>query len=246
MLDLSLTKILLSQEMPLLLTSAAFGEGTGLEFAWGSSQSGTGTPTGAGNVVQPGSGSSAVYAGTAMSVFTRPSTGVWVDTLVVGSTTPTVTLSQVPTAASVISVTLSTVTGTQFTQTASGPSSTQYVVGGTNNQTLTFNSSNAGATVVVTYRYALTVQQAEMFVGDGVAGGYSPSSVTNSVGVIERGIVFTSDFNTAAYWGAGNVSTVALASGGLYTIGGSGASVSGTVYQVPTVDIPFLGLYVKA
>jgi hypothetical protein len=242
MLELSLTKILLSQELPLYVNAAAFDEGTALEFVMGTTQANTGSPVGAGNVVQPTSGTSAFYAGCALNVFTRPSTGVWVDTLVVGSTVPTVTLTQVPTATTTVSVVLS---GAQLTQVGSAPTSAQYTIGGTNNQTLTFNAANAGQTVVVTYRYALTVQQAEIFVGDGVAGGYSPSTVTGTVGSIERGIVFTSDFNTSVYWGAGNVTNITGAAGGLYTTGGSGAAVTGTVYQIPTQDIPFLGIYFK-
>ncbi|MDE1905434.1 MAG: hypothetical protein KGH75_03160 [Rhodospirillales bacterium] len=243
MLELSLTKILLSQELPLLSTSPAFDEGTGLEFIMGTNQANTGSPTGAGNVVQPGSGNSgAYYAGAALNVYTRPSTGVWVDTLTVSATTYTVTLTQIPTAANTISVVAG---GVQYTQVSSNPTSTQFTVGGTNNQTLTFNSAAAGTIVTVTYTYSLSIQQAEIFVGDGVAGGYSPSSVTNTVGVIERGIFYTSDFTTATYWGAGNVTNITLAAGGLYTTGGSGASVPGTVYQIPTTDIPFLGLYVR-
>jgi hypothetical protein len=243
MLELSLTKILLSQELPLLLTSPAFDEGTGLEFTMGYTQANTGAPMGAGNVVQPGTGNAgAFYAGAALNVYTRPSTGVWIDTLVVSATTYTVTLTQIPTAASTILV---TVGNTMYTQVGSNPTANQYMVGGTNGQTLTFNASAAGQTVSVTYRYSLSIQQAEIFVGDGIAGGYSPSAVTNTVGVIERGIFFTSDFTTATYWGAGNVTNVTLAAGGLFTSGGAGASVPGTVYQIPTTDIPFLGLYVR-
>jgi len=243
MLELSLTKILLSQEMPLYANAPAFDEGTPLEFVMGTTQANTGAPVGAGNVVQPTTGTSGAYfAGIALNVFTRPSTGVWIDTLVVGSTTPTVTLSQIPTAASTISVVVGT---TQYSQVGSAPTSTQYTVGGTNNQTLTFNTAAAGQTVVVTYRYNLTIQQAEIFVGDGVAGGYSPSSVTGTVGCIERGIVFTSDFNTSVYWGAGNITNITGASGGLLTTGGTGCAVTGTVYQIPTTDIPFLGVYFK-
>jgi len=243
MLELSLTKILLSQELPLLLNSPAFDEGTGLEFVMGTTQANTGSPMGAGNVVQPGSGNAgAFYAGAALNVYTRPSTGVWVDTLVVSSTTYSVTLTQIPTMASAISVVAN---GVQFTQTAAAPTAFQYMVGGTNGQTLTFNASMAGVMLTITYRYSLSIQQAEIFVGDGIAGGYSPSAVTGTVGVIERGIFFTSDFTTGTYWGAGNVTDVTLAAGGLYSAGGAGASVPGTVYQIPTTDIPFLGLYVR-
>jgi hypothetical protein len=243
MLELSLTKILLSQELPLLLNSPAFDEGTGLEFIMGTAQANTGSPMGAGNVVQPGSGNAgAFYAGAALNVYTRPSTGVWIDNLVISSTTFTVTLTQMPTAASNISVVMN---GMQFTQTGANPTAFQYTVGGANGQTLTFNSSVAGSMAVITYRYSLTIQQAEIFVGDGIAGGYSPSAVTGTVGVIERGIFFTSNFSTGTYWGAGNVTDVTLAAGGLYSAGGAGASVPGTVYQIPTTDIPFLGLYVR-
>ena len=243
MLELSLTKILLSQELPLYNLAAAFDEGSALEFIMGTTQANTGSPVGAGNVVQPTSGNAGTYhAGASLNVFTRPSTGVWVDTLVIGTTLPTVTLTQIPTATTTVSVVLN---GVALTSTASAPTTSQYVIGGTNNQTLTFNTANAGLTVVVTYRYALTVQQAELFVGDGVAGGYSPSTVTGTVGVIERGVVFTSNFNTSVYWGAGNITNITGASGGLYTSGGSGCAVTGTVYQIPTQDIPFLGIYFK-
>ena len=246
MLELSLTKILLSQEMPLYVNAAAFDEGSALEFIMGTTQVATGAPTGAANTVQPTSGSSTVFAGFALNVFTRPSTGVWIDTLTISSTTYQVTLTQIPTAVNTVSVVTAVSGGTLWTQIGSAPSATQYIIGGTNNQTLTFNAANAGVTVIVTYRYALTVQQAELFVGDGVAGGYSPSSVLYSTGVIERGVVFTSDFDSSQNWGAGNIANMTGAAGGLVTINGGGCAISGTVYQVPTTDIPFLGIYLKA
>jgi hypothetical protein len=248
MLELSLTKILLSQELPLYSNSAAFDEGTPLEYVMGTTQANVGAPVGAGNVVQPGSGTAgAFFAGTALNVFTRPTTMVWVDVLTVSPTTYTATLTQIPTGTTAVAVVLGTPPlGTQLTNITTGsPTTSQVLINGTNNQTLTFNAAAAGSTVTVTYRYNITVLQAEIFVGDGVAAGFSPSTITGTVGCIERGIVFTSNFDTSKYWGAGNITNISLLTGGLYSYGGSGAAVTGTVYQVPTTDIPFLGVYYK-
>jgi hypothetical protein len=234
MLELSFSRIQLSMEIPLSANSAALDEGTALEYVM--------NPNGNGqNVVQAGTGTAnAVHAGAALSVFTRPSTMVYVDVLPVGTNPYTVVLSQTPTAATVVTVTIG---GVAYTYGAGTPGATGFQVNG---NVLTFNSAASGLTATVTYRYNITVAQAEMFVGDGVAGGYSPSAVTGTIGVIQRGVIFTSDFDTSKYCGAGNVSNITVGAGGLYTVGGAGAPVVGTVIQIPTGDIPFLGLFIRA
>ena len=238
MLELSLTKIQLSQEIKLSVNSAALDEGTALEY--------TLDPLGSGaSVVQAGTGTAnAVHAGAALNVFTRPTTMAYVDTLTVGATgTPTqgtITLSQTPVAAANVQVTIA---GAALTYNAGTPGAGQFSVSG---NVVTFNAAQYGLIAVVTYRYNITVLQAQIFVGDGVAGGYTPSAITQSIGCIQRGVIFTSDFDTSKFWGAGNVSNITVAASGLYTIGGAGAAVTGTVTQIPTGDIPFLGLFIRA
>jgi hypothetical protein len=236
MIELSFSRFQLSMELPLFPQSGTFDEGTGLEFVMSGTQ----------NFLQPGSGTAnAVFAGVAMNVYQRPSTMVFVDTLVIpttGTNALTVTLTQIPLSTAVVSASIGNVA---LTQSGSASATNVYSIGGTNNQTLTFNAAQGGATVTVIYRYNITVPQAELFVGDGVAGGFSPSTITGTVGLIQKGIVFVSNFDTSKFWGAGNISNITLASGGLFTIGGAGAAVPATVYQTPSTDIPFLGLYFK-
>ncbi len=232
-LQLSATRIQLSMEVPLSPNAAQIEEGQALQWTSMNGQ----------NYVTQGTGTAGQFAGVAFGYFMRPNTGVVVDTLTVPATAPyTVTLSQSPNNVAAVSV----VSGsTQFTQVTSLTAASQYTIGGSNNQTLTFDSANAGATVTVTYRMNLTVFQAEMYTGDGYIVN-APSNVTGTIGVIQKGVVMTSNFDTSVYWGAGNINNITCAAGGYFTTGGSGAAVNATVYSVPTQDMPYLGLNIIA
>ena len=183
------------------------------------------------------------FAGVAWGFFMRPSSAVFVDVLTVPTVSPyTVTLSQSPNNLSAITVAVGTApsnNATLYTQTSGTPTGNEYSIGGLTNQVLTFPSTSAGMSFVVTYSYNLTVLQAQSFTGDGYIAN-PPSNVTNSIGVIQKGIIFTSKFDTSVYWG--NVSSVNLGPNGIFTSGGSGPAVNAIVYALPNTEVPYLGL----
>lgn len=246
-LDLSQTRPQLTAEWPLSLLAGSVEEGQGLQFLI---ENGT-------NVVTPGTGAANtnIFAGVALSYFTSPTTGVAVDVVTLDSSGNGV-LSNTPVSSSVISAFLSPtldtgtgdlqdgqyVGGTALSWVTSAPDATHFTFTGT---AFSSNASNTGLVVKVIYRYTLTAQQAAALVGDGIAGHTVPSDVTGTIGVIQRGIVFTSNFDVSANWGAADISTIKLATNGLFQVGGTGASVNADVYSVPSASSPYLGLYLR-
>lgn len=230
MIQLSQSRIQLTKEQPLSANAATIEEGMGLQWVMENGQ----------NYVTPGTGASGVFAGIAWGYFMRPSSAVKVETFTVPTTAPyTVTLNQSPNAVSSVSVVSG---GAQFTYEATTLGAAgEFMVGGTNNQTVTFDAANAGAVVTVTYRYNLTVLQAEQFTGDGYTLN-PPANVTGTIGVIQKGTVFVSNFDTSVFWGSGTVTSITLGANGIFTVGGTGASVNANVFSAPTADVPYLGL----
>lgn len=96
-----------------------------------------------------------------------------------------------------------------------------------------------GNTVRVTYRYALTVAEAKLKYGDVTPGGYA-GNMLGTIGVAQSGKIFTNCFDTTIDWSG--VTTIKTGANGLLTNTGSGATVSGYVTDVPSVDYPFLGI----
>jgi hypothetical protein len=98
----------------------------------------------------------------------------------------------------------------------------------------------AGLTVRVTYKYALTVVQARALQGDVQAGGYAGSYV-GQVGLVKRGLIYTSEFDASVNWAAATAIKLA-ANGQITNQSGSGATIKGYVVSLPTQDVPFLGI----
>ncbi len=138
------------------------------------------------------------------------------------SRTPVASTTQVKVAATGVVAAPDSVTGAVVTLTTAG---------------------TAGVVYNVLYRYNLTVAEASSLNGDPVAGGYAGLR-TGTVGVIQAGTIFTDQFDSAGDFGAAN-EVVALAANGQVTtktVNSSGTSLSATIRQLPTVDIPFLGI----
>lgn len=95
-------------------------------------------------------------------------------------------------------------------------------------------------TVRVTYKYALTVVQARALQGDVQPGGYAGAYV-GQVGVVKRGLIYTSEFNASVNWAAATAIKLA-ANGQITDQTGSGATIKGYVTSLPTQDVPFLGI----
>lgn len=109
------------------------------------------------------------------------------------------------------------------------------------NMTLTVHADLAGHVVTVAYRYSPSVIEAKTIQGDIPPGG-AASYLLDSVGVIEVGDVYTSEYDTAADWTAESP-VVRLGPNGLFTTAGTGPILTNAiVIQAPNGHDPFLGL----
>lgn len=97
-----------------------------------------------------------------------------------------------------------------------------------------------GAEVTVTYKYTLTVQQMRALIGDVQPGGYSGAYV-DQIGVIKRGLIYTSEFNAGVNWAAATAVKLA-ANGQLTDQTGSGITINAVIVALPGPEIPFLGI----
>lgn len=178
------------------------------------------------------------FAGVSLASVINPSSYANVEDITVGAgATYTLALTNLSNTLFVYDLTTSTVIA------AGNPGTTanQYSIAGT---TITFHSGQVGHSVRIAYRYTPTVQQIRTIQGDEPAGRAAMFTL-GSVGVITRGDVMTSQFDTAVNWNAANPAVV-LGANGLFTIGGTGVAVPGYVTSVPTPDSPYLGLHFSA
>ena len=108
----------------------------------------------------------------------------------------------------------------------------------------TVTTLTVGDEVTVTYKYALSVVQARALVGDIQPGGYS-GAYLGQIGLIKRGLIYTSEFDSSVEWDA--VTAIKLAPNGQLTNQlGTGIEIPGMVVAVPGIDIPFLGIEFSA
>lgn len=118
------------------------------------------------------------------------------------------------------------------------------ITGGVTLTGKTIAGLTAGNTVRVTYKYALTVVQARALQGDVQPGGYAGAYV-GQVGLVKRGLIYTSEFDAGVNWAA--ATAIKLDANGLVTDQtGAGATINGYVVSVPTQDVPYLGLEFSA
>lgn len=130
------------------------------------------------------------------------------------------------------------------------------------NQTFVFDSSTGAAvtpvTVVgkqvtglpigdevqVTYKYAMNVIQARSRQGDAQPGGYSGAYI-GQIGLLKRGLVYTSEFDASKNWAA--ATGLKAAAGGLVSDqSGSGIDIPAQIIALPTSEVTFLGLEFSA
>lgn len=126
-----------------------------------------------------------------------------------------------------------------FDTTLNAPATPSGVVG------KNVNGLTVGDEVVVTYKYALTVVQARALQGDVQPGGYSGAYI-GQIGLIKRGLIYTSEFDASKNWAA--ATAVKLAAGGQLTDqSGSGlAIVDALIVAVPGTEVPYLGIEFSA
>ncbi len=117
---------------------------------------------------------------------------------------------------------------------------TKYSISGT---TVTVNSALVGVTLRAFYRFVPTTLQAKAVQGDIPPGG-AAALILNSVGVVTKGEIVTTEFDPSVDWStvAGNVNVTCLVNG-VFTVGGSGAVVpNARVTMLPSAAAPYLGL----
>ncbi len=157
----------------------------------------------------------------------------------VQSSANTITLSQTP-----IGGTIRVRNETSGTvQTAGSPSNAnEYSISG---NVITLNAAGVGNTIRVWYAYVPTTVQAVALFGNTQPGGQA-GLMLGQAGVITRGDVYTTEFDTTSDWVTGG--TVRLGASGLFTLGGSGTQLTNvTIIAVPSVGsgVPALGLQIR-
>jgi len=106
---------------------------------------------------------------------------------------------------------------------------------------LKFNVANAGQAIRVTYLYDLTINQAKQKFGERFINN---RDLHSSFGIIEIGCgdmeLYTDQFDASADWaGAG---AIQLGPNGTLCKSGAGPALNLQVVQVPSIDIPVLGV----
>lgn len=189
--------------------------------------------------VKPSAGAATeIFAGVSFSQQLTPLALPKIESLVVGASN-TVTLAATPLAGTIRVV--RTDTGAALTAAALTGDGAKYTLAGA---VITVDAALAGKTLSVTYRFAPTTVQVKAIQGDIPPGG-AASSLLNSVGVIQAGDVFTTEYDTSVDWTSVNASTpIKLAANGLFTVGGSGIAVPNAfVVGLPSSDAPYLGVH---
>lgn len=164
----------------------------------------------------------------AVEVLTVPASGV-------------ITLRSTPLANTVRVVKVST--GAAYTVVAGAPAAaTEAQVTGAN-ANVVFQTSQANTQVAVHYVRTLTTVQAVLLQGNQDIGGPA-GAYFGQVGVITRGDVFTTEYDTLVDWSTpGNLT---LGANGKFTLGGTGVDVPGYVISAPSEGNAWLGLHFSA
>ena len=105
---------------------------------------------------------------------------------------------------------------------------------------LDFDVARAGETIVVTYRYNLTVAESRLkFFQRNINN--EASTLFGQVGVGQgHGEIFTDQFDATIEWSTSPAIT--SGAGGTLTVGGSGTALDARVISVPNVNNPLLGI----
>lgn len=136
---------------------------------------------------------------------------------------------------------INTATGVAYTQVAVAPASTEVQTNVPGS--LIFHVGQAGVVIQATYQRDLTVAQAIMLQGNQDIGGPA-GAYFGQVGMITRGDVWTTEFDTTVDWST--PTDLRLGAGGKLTLGGSGTLVPGYVLAPPSDGSGWLGVHFSA
>lgn len=225
MLDFTRTRIVESIEKPVQTGYTVTAEGQALVADYTSGVFGLKAATGA---------STDQFYGVSMAQQMTLLYVPYMESVVIGASDTTFTTAFTPASGSlfIYDVTSSTALA------AGDPATTanEYSISG---NTVTIHTGQQGHTLRVQYRYSPTTVQARTLQGDIPPGG-AANLTLGTVGIVMKGQIATTEYNTAVDW---NVSApvLKLAANGLFTLGGSGATVPGAVIvSLPTVGDPVL------
>lgn len=225
------TRIELSNERPLLPGVIISEEGAALVAAYSAGAFGLKEATGA---------AAEVFAGVSLSRPLSPAAVPVIESLVV-PVSGSVKLKAVPNAGSLRVV--DKAANTAYTVGTGAPAGATDVGSAAGSDTLVFQPGQAGKTVIVTYVRSLTVAQAILLIGNQDVGGPA-GAYFGQVGVITRGDVYTTEFDTLADWS--NPTDLRLSANGKFTVGGTGTKVPGYVISAPAEGAAFLGIHFAA
>lgn len=235
MIDLNKCELIATRVANLLSTVTGVEEGTPMVHVLENGKS----------VVKPATGAAnEKYAGCALGRPTTPTLAVYVDNLLVpasGAYTVTLTKTMSGSDIKVVSV----AAGGARTTLAAGSASNagEYSI---SNGVITVNSSKASTTLEVTYKYAITLQEAIMKYR---FDGFSPINNAANIGtqgLIMTGRVYTSMFDITKDWHSITGAVPVTLGAGVYTIGGSGTTLDMFVEEVPSAaNNGMLGLRVQ-
>lgn len=108
----------------------------------------------------------------------------------------------------------------------------EYILTG-NVLTLNYAAQGAGKTLALSYRYSPTTVEALTVQGDIPPGG-AANLTLGTMGVIRKGRIATTEFDTSVDWSAGGALTVGA--NGLFTLGGATSVPNAVIVEVPGVS----------
>ncbi len=229
------SRIELTVERPLVPGAVINAEGAALAGAFSGGAYG----------VQNTTGTNDVFAGVSINNPIQVLTAPFIEQLTVPAD-GVVQLSYTPIGGSmsVVDANTNAVLSLTATAAASALTANQYQADATNPAAIDLNTSNSGRVINVAYRYAPTVLQSMNLQGMVLPGGPA-GAFLGQIGVITRGDVFTSEFDTSANWGA--AVGVTLEANGLF---GAATTLANAIkgaqlIQVPTVGSAYLGVFVN-
>ncbi len=235
MLDLTQSRNYESIAVPLYNLSVTFEDGTGII---GKQVSGVMSAT-----VNSVATNNDLFLGVSMSTLTLPTINTVTTPITVPTSAPyTVILPNTPNTGQInVQYASNLASFTSETTVGAVTTTAEYNLTGS---TLTFYSGDAGASLLATYQYNVSVLQAQALAGVGLIGGVSPANITGTIGVIKRGLVYTSLFDNSVNWNS--TTQVVVGNNGVFTAyGNTGAAVNGYVAAAPSQYSPYLGLWLR-
>ncbi len=131
--------------------------------------------------------------------------------------------------------------GTALTVASGAPAAGEYRVVGSQ---IEVNTADLGKALRIVGNYVPNIADLMYLGGDNSPTTFSTiTSLIDTTGVIEQGVVYTSNYDVTVDWASWTPATgLKAVANGVVSTSGTGATIRGRVVQAPTQDIPFLGI----